>query len=187
MLYDDAKEFQFRPQEQNNLLSTILLVASVTLSLILCFGWCAVLTYRECKYARLKRKRKKEMMKSVQQLLELSPTVLFDASEKNSDSVDEDPSCAICLEPFADQDRLRKLGRSICPCLLSTRRVVRSKSARILSIWPASTRGWCPVRVVHCAIGTFSKIRSRRFHAWSCSSSIEAIRLLPIRPVTCPA
>ena len=134
--YDDVKELQVRPPEQNNLLSRILLVSSVALSLIICLGWCVLLAYHECKHARMKHKQRKQMMKSVQQLLELSPTILFDASERNSACVDDAPSCAICLEPFSHQERLRQLGRDRLSVFsrLHSRLVLRSKSARIISI-----------------------------------------------------
>lgn len=92
-----------------SLFGIIFLSACVIIVLGLCFGWFAIIYYRQCRQHRIKKKLRKALAKSTEEMLAKSPIITFDVN--NKDISDDDPMCAICLDSFKDQEKIRKLGK----------------------------------------------------------------------------
>ena len=105
----DPSEF---PLSKTNLFGIIFLSICVALVLVMCFGWFFVIYYRQFRQYRMKRKIRKALAQTTQLMLSKSPVIIFDPNHRNSDQTDDDPTCAICLESFKTNEKLRKLGKS---------------------------------------------------------------------------
>jgi hypothetical protein len=106
------------PLSAASLFGIIFLTSSVVLVLGICCGWFAIIYYRQCRQHRMKKKLRQALAKSTQQMLAKSPVITFDLNNKD-EFLDDDPMCAICLESFKDQEKIRKLSKSTTKfCLL---------------------------------------------------------------------
>jgi hypothetical protein len=61
----------------------------------------------------MKRKLRKALACSVQKMLDKSPIIIFNSKERNNNYIDDEPMCAVCLESFIDNEKIRKLGKII--------------------------------------------------------------------------
>lgn len=59
----------------------------------------------------MKKKLRKALMQSTQQMLDKSPVIIFDFNNKHIEHTDDDPMCAICLESFKSKEKIRKLSK----------------------------------------------------------------------------
>jgi hypothetical protein len=110
---DDSKGLSQYPMSNMGLFGIIFLSSCVVLTFALCIGWFAVIYYRRFVHRRMKTNLQKALARSVQQMLDKSPIIIFDSKNKNNDCIDDnDPMCAICLESFIDAERVRKLGKN---------------------------------------------------------------------------
>ena len=109
--HDTSKDFSHHPLSKTSLFGIIFLTACVVLTCGLCFGWFGVISYRRFEQRRMKHKLQKALARSVQQLLDRSPIILFKSNTTNHDNTDDDPICAVCLELFVDNEKIRKLSK----------------------------------------------------------------------------
>jgi hypothetical protein len=98
------------PLSKTSLFGIIFLCACIVLVFVLCFAWFTFIYYRRFTQYRMKKKLRKALIQSTQQMLEKSPVIIYDPNNKK-DYPDDDPMCAICLEPFKSKEKLRKLGK----------------------------------------------------------------------------
>lgn len=110
---DPSKHFPSFNLSKTGLFGIIFLTACVVLTFVLCTGWFIVLYYRRFKHRRMKRKLRQALACSVQKMLDKSPITIFNSKEINNNYTDDEPMCAICLELFADNEKIRKLGKKI--------------------------------------------------------------------------
>ncbi|UJR26440.1 hypothetical protein I4U23_007770 [Adineta vaga] len=93
-----------------SLFGVIFLGTCVVLVCGLCTIWFSVFYYRRFIQQRKEKKTLEELAKSTEQMLAKSPIIIFDLDNKDEKYGDDDPLCAICLEPFKAKERIRKLG-----------------------------------------------------------------------------
>ena len=103
------------PYAKTSLISIVFLSTCAGLTFALCFGWFSCSYYRRFKQRRIKIQLKKAMENSVQKFLKESPVITFNSKIKAQLFTDDDPMCAICLESFKDNDKIRKLSKNIFP------------------------------------------------------------------------
>ncbi|CAF4456623.1 unnamed protein product, partial [Rotaria magnacalcarata] len=97
------------PLSKASLFGIIVLAACITFTLFLCVGWFSFTYYRQYKRRQIKIKLQEALANSVQQILDKTPIVTFIPINNTTDSNSEDPMCAICLESFIDNEKVRKL------------------------------------------------------------------------------
>ncbi|CAF3690638.1 unnamed protein product [Rotaria sp. Silwood1] len=97
------------PFNKKSLFGIIFLISCVSLTFILCIGWFIVIYYRQYEQRRIKTKLKNALAHSVQRILDKTPIIIFNSNKKTNHSIDNDSVCAICLESFIDNDKIRKL------------------------------------------------------------------------------
>jgi hypothetical protein len=110
---DEPKHYSPFHLSKTGLFGIIFLTACVVLTFVLCTGWFIVLYYRRFKHRRMKRKLRQALACSVQKMLDKSPITIFNSKEINNNYTDDEPMCAICLELFIDNEKIRKLGKII--------------------------------------------------------------------------
>ena len=100
------------PVSKINLFSIIFFCACLAAISLVCTGW-SVYYYAQRWRTHLKKKKlRKALALSVQELLDKSPVVEFDGNSTDREaSEQETPTCAICLETCKAKDTIRKLGR----------------------------------------------------------------------------
>ncbi|CAF1063113.1 unnamed protein product [Rotaria sordida] len=108
-LNDPSTDIQRYRLNKKNLFGIIFLITCVALTLILCIGWFIVIYYRQYERRQIKNKLKKTLAHSIQQILNKTPIIIFNSKNKTNDYIDDDPMCAICLESFIDNEKIRKL------------------------------------------------------------------------------
>ncbi|CAF1294354.1 unnamed protein product [Adineta steineri] len=106
-IYTRPKQYSPYHLSKSGLLGIIFLTACIVLTFLICVVWFVVLYCRRMKYERKKNKVQQALARTVQEILDKSPIIIFDT--KNNDITDDDPMCAICLESFIDNEQLRKL------------------------------------------------------------------------------
>jgi len=99
------------PLSKTSLFGIIFLSTCIVLVFLLCIGWFAVIYYRRCIQYRIKKKLRKALQQSTQQMLAKSPIIIFDPDDKDNNYTDDDPVCAICLESFKPKEKIRKLSK----------------------------------------------------------------------------
>ena len=67
--------------------------------------------YRRLAYRRMKTKLRKALVRSVQQALDTSPVIIFDSKNNDNPNLDTETICAICLDTFRDNEKLRRLRK----------------------------------------------------------------------------
>ena len=97
--------------ENKNLFSMIFLSTCVILTCTISIAWFAVIHYRRCRQRRLKKQEQKELENTVQKILEKTPIIIFNPKIKEQEFDDDDPVCAVCLESFHTNEKLRKLSK----------------------------------------------------------------------------
>lgn len=110
-IYDASKPYDENPYARTSLISIIFLSSCAALTCVLCFGWFTCSYYRRFKERRIKIQQKKALENSVQKFLSESPVIIFNSKIKTQHFTDDDPMCAICLESFHENDKLRKLSK----------------------------------------------------------------------------
>ena len=91
------------------MIGTIFLSACISLVFILCLGWSGLIYYRRYREYRMTKKHREEQAQAVQQVLDQSPIITYDPTKEDTD---DEPTCAICLELFKPNEKLRQLGKS---------------------------------------------------------------------------
>ena len=99
------------PVTKTSLFGIIFLATCIILVFVLCFGWFIVIYYRRFRQYRMKKKLRQALAESTQQILDKSPIMTFDPNNRDPDQIDNEPLCAICLETFKSQEKIRKLGK----------------------------------------------------------------------------
>lgn len=99
------------PVTKTSLFGIIFLSTCIILVFVLCFGWFVVIYYRRFRQYRMKKKLRQALAESTQQILDKSPVITFDSNNRDPDQTDNEPLCAICLETFKSQEKIRKLGK----------------------------------------------------------------------------
>ncbi|CAF1499556.1 unnamed protein product [Adineta steineri] len=75
----------------------------------ICTLWTSIMYYRRFKQQRKDKKLRLALEKSTQQILDKSPIIIYDPDNKDNVFSDDSPMCAICLESFENNEKLRKL------------------------------------------------------------------------------
>ncbi|CAF1047630.1 unnamed protein product [Adineta steineri] len=75
----------------------------------ICTLWTSIMYYRRFKQQRKDKKLRLALEKSTQQILDKSPIIIYDPNNKDNVFSDDSPMCAICLESFENNEKLRKL------------------------------------------------------------------------------
>jgi hypothetical protein len=110
---DVPKPHDDNPYAKTSLISVIFLSICAVLMFVFCFGWFACSYYRRFKQRRIKIQQKNALENSVQKYLKESPVIVFNLKIKTQHFTDDDdPMCAICLESFKTNDKLRKLSKN---------------------------------------------------------------------------
>ena len=95
----------------HSILGFAFLIVCVTLVFLLFTGWTITISYRRFKENNMKKENQQALERSTQQILDRSPIIIFDSNSADNDFNDGNSTCAICLETFRDQDKIRKLGK----------------------------------------------------------------------------
>lgn len=156
---DEPKEFPGYPLNKTSLFGIIILTSCAAFTLLLCLGWIGVLYYRQFRRHRRKTKLQQTLANSVQQILDKTPITLYSATSKMCDAMDDDPMCAICLETFIDNDKIRQLGkfRKIYNAKLEKldSSLFCSKRVCIIFILRALIHGYWLIKTAHYVIEIF--------------------------------
>jgi hypothetical protein len=107
---DRAKEPNANSLVGTSLFSIIFLSSCLVFTCVLGTGWFAFVYYRRYKQYRIKKQQQNALERSVRKILDRLPIIIFNSKNKNNDFMDDDPMCAICLESFINNEKLRKLG-----------------------------------------------------------------------------
>ncbi|CAF4217343.1 unnamed protein product [Adineta steineri] len=103
------------PYSDDSIPSTLvgIISLSVCAGLIcsICTLWTSIMYYRRFKQQRKDKKLRLALEKSTQQILDKSPIIIYDPDNKDNVFSDDSPMCAICLESFENNEKLRKLGK----------------------------------------------------------------------------
>lgn len=99
------------PLSKASLFGIIFLIVCIVLVFGLCTGWMILIYCRRFTEYRMKKKLRQALAQSTQQILNKSPIIIFDPNNKDNNYIDDDPTCAICLESFKTKEKLRKLGK----------------------------------------------------------------------------
>ncbi len=110
-IYDKLKDSDQNSLTDTSLFSIIFLSSCAMLTFGLCIGWSLLVYYRRFKQYRIKKQQQKELECCVRQILDKSPIIIFNSKNKDEHFIDDDSVCAICLESFIDNEKLRKLGK----------------------------------------------------------------------------
>jgi hypothetical protein len=110
--YDVPKPYDDNPYAKTSLISVIFLSICAVLMFVFCFGWLTCSYYRRFKQRRIKIQQKNALENSVQKFLKESPVIIFNLKIKTQHFTDDDPMCAICLESFKNNDKIRKLRKN---------------------------------------------------------------------------
>lgn len=108
-IYDKLKDSDQNSLTDTNLFSIIFLSSCAMLTFGLCIGWSLLVYYRRFKQYRIKKQQQKELECCVRRILDKSPIIIFNSKNKDEHFIDDDSVCAICLESFIDNEKLRKL------------------------------------------------------------------------------
>ncbi len=108
-IYDDtSNDYNQNQITGTSLFNIIFFGVCIVLIFGLCIGWCTLIYYRQFKQNRIEKRQQKELKICVQKYLDKSPIIIFNS---NHDFIDDDLICAICLESFINNEKLRKLSK----------------------------------------------------------------------------
>ncbi|CAF0835680.1 unnamed protein product [Adineta ricciae] len=108
-IYDETPDKDRFHLSKTGLFGIIFLTTCIILTLLVCVGWLVISYYRRLAYRRMKTKLRKALAHSVQQALETSPVIIFDSKNNDNPNLDTETICAICLDTFSDNEKLRRL------------------------------------------------------------------------------
>ena len=106
---------------QTGFYGMIFLTSFISLLLLFCLCWLTIFYYRQFKFQRRRKKLRQAIARSIRKVLDQSPLIIYNANDdenkQSHDDNDDGPICSICLEPFKDKEKLRRLCKSLHMCM----------------------------------------------------------------------